>query len=327
MKKALVWLWRNRKRSLALAVAFVFVLLNVLAFVHARAMTHFAPSGAKTLKPEALSRWGKLKVLLTGVNIPRPMNDADPATVGLGYTIQRMERDDGTMLEAWEIAHPKARGRVLLFHGYASCKASLLREARVFHSLGYTVCLVDFRGSGGSAGDVTTVGVREADDVAAAFAQLRQDGKPCMLYGQSMGSAAILRAVAVHGLQPDALIIECPFDTLRNTVAARFDAMGMPAFPGADLLVFWGGVQQGFNGFTHRPVDYARAVSCPVLLMHGTDDPRVTPVQLESIYENLAGPKELQWFVGAGHVPCCTANPDRWTRSVASFLDEVLVGQ
>jgi hypothetical protein len=45
-------------------------------------------------------------------------------------------------------------------------------------------------------------------------------------------------------------------------------------FP-AELLVFWGGRQFGFNGFAHNPIRYAQALRCPALFQHGSKDNRV----------------------------------------------------
>ena len=53
----------------------------------------------------------------------------------------------------------------------------------------------------------------------------------------------------------DAAVLECPFDTMLNAVRARFTAMGLPSFPGAGLMVFWGGWQHGYNAFAHNPVN------------------------------------------------------------------------
>ncbi len=135
--------------------------------------------------------------------------------------------------------------------------------------MGYAAFLLDFHGSGGSRGSDTSIGVREADDAARAVEYVRRKfpNRRLILYGQSMGSA--FGAIAVNGVRPDAIIVECPFDRLLSTASNRFAAMGLPAFPAAHLLIFWGGVQQGFNAFRHNPVEYARNVACPVLLLHG----------------------------------------------------------
>ena len=311
-RKTFRWLRSHRKTTLGLLLLFAFVILNVVAYLHAWAMTHFAPEGTRTLKPESLSVLQKARVLFTGVTVPRPSaGDTTPESVGLPYEVHLLQAKDSVTLEAWYIPCPRAHGLVLLFHGYAGCKAALLPEARGLHELGYAVFLVDFRGSGGSSGTVTTIGALEAEDVATAMdhAQARWGDQPRILYGQSMGSVAILRAVALHGVRPQAVVIECPFDRLLNTVGNRFAAMGLPAFPGAHLMVFWGGVQHGFNGFSHNPVDYAAKVNCPVLQMHGALDARVTTAQAEAVFAAFGGPKQFELFAGAGHESYLARSP------------------
>ncbi len=322
-KRCLRWLWRHRKLSLGLVVLGGLILLNLVAYMHAHAMTHFTPAGSRTQNPEELSRWQKVKVVFGGVTIPRPANDTDPGRLGLPFEVRRLRTRDGLSLEGWYIPPPDAaRGLVALFHGYSASKASLLREARAFHELGYAAFLIDFRGSGGSDGDETTIGVAEAEDVACAWEYVRAQwpGQRVVLFGQSMGSAAILRAVAVGDVRPDALVLESPFDQLLSTVKNRFGSMGLPAFPLAHLLVFWGGVQHGFNGFRHNPVDYAARVSCPTLLMHGTKDVRVTPAQTQMIFDALAGDKRLEAFDNVGHASYVAAQPAAWRQRVSAFL-------
>ena len=81
----------------------------------------------------------------------------------------------------------------------------------------------------------------------------RTDGGRLVLFGKSMGAAAILRAVGVPRVKADRLVLENPFDRLVTTAGHRFGAMGLPAFPAANLLVFWGGVQLGLDGLAHAP--------------------------------------------------------------------------
>lgn len=324
-KRCLRWLWRHRKLSLGLFLLAGLILLNVVAYLHAHAMTHFAPGGSRTQNPEALSRWQKVKVVLGGVTIPRPANDTDPGALGLPFEVRRLRTRDGVSLEGWYVPPPDtaARGLVALFHGYSASKASLVREARAFHELGYATFLIDFRGSGGSDGNDTTIGVAEAEDVACTWEYVRAQwpAQPVVLFGQSMGSAAILRAVAVRDVRPNALVLESPFDRLLSTVQNRFGSMGLPAFPLAHLLVFWGGVQHGFNGFRHNPVDYAAQVSCPTLLMLGAKDVRVTRAQMQTIFDSLAGDKRLEVFENVGHASYVAAQPEAWRQRVSAFLN------
>lgn len=323
LRRCLRWTRRHRMASAGLGLVLGFALLNVVAYRHAYHMLHFQPAGSRTAAPPELSPAGKLWALVAGVSIPRPANYRTPDSFQLPFEIRRFPSLDGTPLEAWFIPRADAKGVALLFHGYANVKASFLPEAAAFRRLGYASLLVDFRGSGGSGGDETTVGVREADDVAAAFGYAREHwpGRPIVVFGQSMGSAAVLRAMALHGVRPAAAVLETPFDRLVSTVGHRFQAMGLPAFPAAQLLVFWGGVQCGFSGFAHNPVDYAHSADCPVMLLQGDRDPFITTEEARSIFDALPGPKQCEVFSGLGHESCCCARPKEWSRLVGAFLD------
>jgi uncharacterized protein len=325
LRKCLAWTRSHRKKALLLATLAAFAFLNLAAYRQAYVMTHFAAGGERTARPETLSLFQKARAVLLGVHVPRPVNSVTPESVGLAFAVHRFPATKDQELEAWYCDSPRPEGLVVLFHGYAAAKASLLTEARAFHDLGFATLLVDFRGSGGSDGDDTTIGVREAEDVVQAcrYAAGRWPGLPLILYGQSMGSAAILRAVALDGLTPAALVLECPFDRLLNTVENRFTIMGLPTFPVARLLVFWGGVQHGFNGFRHNPVDYAPAVRCPVLLLQGALDSRATLPQAQSIYAALAEPKQMHVFADLGHESYIQARPEEWRACVSQFLTGV----
>lgn len=313
-------------RKLVLGVGLLGLLAgNGVAWVQARAMTHYAAGGQRTAKPEALTLREKVGAVLTGVTIPRPENSHTPADVGLSYEVRRIPVGADAQLEAWWVPQAQPRGTAILFPAYASSKESLLHPAAALYARGYAALLVDFRGVGGSTGQDTTLGVREAADVARAVADAREIGGagPVVLYGISMGSAAVLRAVAAEGVTPDAIILESPFDRLLATTENRFHAMGLPAFPAAEALIFWGSVQQGFNGFAHNPVDYAPAVRCPALVLYGARDPRVSPAQARAVFDRLGGPKQFVTVPDAGHELLIDVNPTLWQQQVGLFLDQI----
>nr|GFC64332.1 hypothetical protein [Tanacetum cinerariifolium] len=145
---------------------------NVVAFMHAWRFTHFTDEGGMhSPNPEQLTASHKLWVLLTGVRNPKPQSLLAPSFAVQNITIA----SPNGPLSAWyarpDTAAPK--GTVALFHGYTGSKAHLLHEAGYFRHLGYAVLLVDQTGNGNSSGNRTTIGYREADDVAAAVQYLR----------------------------------------------------------------------------------------------------------------------------------------------------------
>jgi len=260
---------------------------------------------------------------MLGVSLPRPVNVQNPSARGLTFEPHHFKSMDGLQLEAWHRPVVGEGPSILLFPGYGGAKADLLPIAAEFHQEGAEVWLVDFRGCGGSAGSMTTLGFHEAGDVAAAaeFASIHSGPKrPLLLYGTSMGAAAVLRATSLGWVKPTGLILECPFDRLLSTAGNRFHAMGLPAFPIAHFLVFWGGVQLGFNGFAHNPVEYARAIRCPSLLLVGERDPRVTPEQAAEIGRNLGTQGRLVRFPELGHQSYLAAQPKRWREEVFGFV-------
>lgn len=297
--------------------------MNVLAYRHAHAMMHFTSRSARTADPEKLSLNRKLRVLLSGVNIPRPQASTSPSDLAPACRSIRIHCTNGITLGAWYCSGSVSNPLVILFHGYASEKSSTVAEAKVFLELGLSVLLVDFRGSGESSESYTTIGFYEADDVAATvrYAQQQLPHSKVILYGQSMGGAAILRSIHICGVRPDGIIVEAVFDKMLNTVKHRFEAMGVPSFPSAQLLVFWGGRQAGFNGFTHNPVEYAASVECPILFMHGTADPRARIEEGRRVFAAVHGRKWFREFPGLGHAAAVISFPKEWKETVGQFLN------
>jgi dipeptidyl aminopeptidase/acylaminoacyl peptidase len=320
---------KTTKRWLAVGALVMmtgFAGLNALAFNHAKALLRFSEGGPRTPPPERLGVLSRMKVLLAGVKIPRPVSHRRPAELAPDCRRLSVPGPSGITLASWYCNRGRGTPLVILFHGYSAEKTSLLGEARAFLDLGASVMLVDFRGSGGSSESYTTVGVHEAEDVAAAmrYARRKPSHDNVFLFGRSMGAAAILRAVHAHAIQPDGVILEAVFDTLLSTIRHRFRAMQLPAFPGAELLVFWGGWQWGFNGFAHNPSDYAASVHCPTLLMHGERDPRVSLSEARRVFEAIAGAKEFVTFERNGHTSYLSNNAHHWRAAVERFIKSTL---
>jgi uncharacterized protein len=318
---------RRRGRWLkrfALLLAIVVVAINTLAYTQAWAATHFVPGGepleALMQKPLHQQLWA----VLTGVRIPRPQNRATPADHYLPYETRMIALPDGDQLEAWYVPQPQPRGIALIFVGYGGVKEGGLTPAAKLYQFGYSSLLVDMRGVGGSSRNDQTLGIREADDVAAAFAYARAAWPelPVVLYCISMGGAAAVRAAALAEIRPDALILEAVFDNLLSTTRHRFDAMGLPGSPVAELLLFWGGVQLGVDPFSHNPVAFAQRIDVPVLLLYGEHDPWIVPAERQALAGAFGGPVQLVTFPGQGHGgPYVYANPDLWDTTVRGFLD------
>jgi len=302
---------------------FLFLSINLLAYRHAGSFFFYTDGGLRTPPPEEISRAQKIVMLFRGVRIPKPMAHTSPDSFGAPYEEVSVPGRDYMPLSAWRLLQPNADSVVLLFHGYSSEKSGLIPEARMFFEMGYEVVMVDFPGSGGSPGNVTSLGIHESEDVARVIEWARElwPQRRLVVYGHSMGGVAILRAMAVSGVQPDVAVVESIFDTLLQAIRFRFELLSVPSFPAAELLLFWGSVQLGANGFDHNTVRYAQSVRTPTMIIHGEDDRRAMVDGAERVYEALAGPRQLLLIKNAGHVNPCLADPEKWKTAVHTFIE------
>ena len=306
----------------AVLLLLLFVLLNVILYNHAWQLTHFtAATGFEKKKPEELGLLEKGKLAFTGVTVSRPENKIFPKS-----KFETLKIPGRFELEAWLAKVPEPKGVVLLFHGYQNSKSGMVGYGDRLNAAGYHTLLVDFPGSGGSEGLETSLGFHEGGDVARALSVVDSlfPELPRTLMGSSMGAASIMRAVYAHDVQPDKIILECPFGTLLGTIRKRFDALNAPSYPFAEMLMFYGGWQSGFDAFEHNPEDYAKSISIPTLLISGTKDARVSVSETEQIFANLAGPKKLVLMENSGHQSYLVNDAVVWETSVLDFLNEPL---
>jgi len=301
-------------------------MINLIAIFHAYRFTHFTESNQffKRISPNELSTLEKIKTIFLGIEIPKPHSDL---ALPNGYEIKKIPSN--VELDIWIKKIENEKGIVLLFHGYTAEKTSLLANANYFNELGYSTILTDFMGSGNSEGNATTVGFFEAENVKTVvdFAQ-KESHQNIILYGNSMGASAIMRAVAKEIVNPSSIIIECPFGTMQQTVENRFKNMNVPIFPMANLLTFWGGTINNFWAFNHNPEDYAKSIKQPILMMYGKKDLNVTNQETQQIFKNLISEnKVLKTFPEAGHENYLNRFGEEWKENISLFLNDRIFAQ
>jgi alpha-beta hydrolase superfamily lysophospholipase len=293
-----------------------------MAAFHAYRFTHFYDDASLgKIKPENLSYLEKAQLAFFGARFPKSRLKSLP---DLPYEKVLLNTQEGLSLEGWYVKAQPARGTVILYHGHGSSKSGILAEAEYFHELGYHTLAVDFRAHGGSDGKVCTIGYKETEDARLAYEYIVAKGeKNIILWGVSMGAATILKAVPQYGLKPAAIILECPFGTMLDAVKSRVRIMHLPPTPIAEMLTFWGGVEQQYWAFGYQPIEDARQIACPVLLNWGAQDARVTREETDQIYANLpADRKQLVVYAQSGHQSFCRNEEVKWKKAVKNFLTE-----
>ncbi|MGG9970566.1 alpha/beta hydrolase [Ferruginibacter sp. SUN002] len=303
-------------------VVILFVLANFMVALHAYKLTHVYDASTMKLKHETeKTSWDKTKDILFGLNATKLVNKYTPDST---VTKVLLTTKDSLKLEGWYFKTDSTpKGTVILFHGHHSNKTGVLPESGNLLKLGYNTLLIDFRAHGGSEGNTTSIGYYEAEDVKLAYDYIQSLGeKNTVLWGVSMGAAAITKAVNDHALRPSKIILEMPFGSLLDAVEGKLSMMHLPQEPLATMLTFWGGIEHGFWAFNMKPSAYAKKITAPVLLQWGKNDPRVTKKEIDEIYANIATDKKLVVYEECGHESLCAKENNKWITEIRQFLQQ-----
>lgn len=220
------------------------------------------------------------------------------------------------------IEREQATRMVIVCHGYARTKETMANFVQLFSDA--HVVFFDFRGHGDSSGDMITFGCHEKNDVAAVVKWLQEHNiikaLPLIGFGCSMGGAILLGA-ASHGIPFDGLIIDSAFSNLYEQIAHVFTRKThLPRIPCMFFAQCWFRYLANCDIEMINPAEYAKQVTCPVLIIHSNDDD-FTPINhAYSIYNNLAGRKKLHMVQGAEHARCCKICPVTYKKEIDEFL-------
>ena len=259
----------------------------------------------------------------------RPMA-LSPADVNLEMSVIRIPSSRGA-LAAWYL--PASNGCTLVCcHGINDNSGQWLPQIARLHARGgYGALLFDFAGHGQSEGSQVTYGIRERHDVTAAIEYLRQRGDVDMdrvaILGYSLGAITAVLAAVEH---PDlrAVVIESGFSDLYHDIAKLFTRYtGLPAFPFAHLVIFWGQRIAHVRLSEIRPAQVIGGIAPrPVLIISDLRDGLADePYDGEHLYQAAGEPKELWQVAEATHVNAFGVEPEAWIDHVGAFLDTYLV--
>jgi alpha-beta hydrolase superfamily lysophospholipase len=312
---------KNILKMLLRSLLVLFILINIITAFHAYKFTHFYDIGqVAIIKNVDKTGWDKTKEILFGINAVKQKNSAPDST----FEKVIIKTRDDIKLQGWYVkTTDTAKGTVILFHGHGSKKSSVTDEAASFRKLGYHTFLLDFRAHGNSGGNTSTIGYNESEDVKLAYDFIKEKGEQnIILWGISMGAAAVTKAMNDYPLHPSKIILEMPFASILQAAEGRIKMMGLQAEPLATFITFWGGTLHGFWAFNMQPSEFAKKITVPTLLQWGQKDPRVKQAETAAIYASLAGEKELVVYETAGHVSLCDKEHEKWMAAVSGFLNK-----
>ena len=233
---------------------------------------------------------------------PTPEVSVSPRDIGLDYENINFKTRDNQILNGWLV---KAGGRyptVLFFHGNAGNISHRLEKISMFHEMGVSLFIIDYRGYGKSSGTPSEEGIYE--DAVAAYDYLvnRPDlpSKKIVAYGASLGGVV---AVNLATKRPCAgVIVDSSFPA-----AADLSKTIFPFIPTCLLKSKMDSLSK------------VKTLAIPKLFIHSIND-EIVPYRLgEKLYNGACLPKTFLQVTG-GHNTNHIDSKETWSAGILEFL-------
>jgi hypothetical protein len=236
-------------------------------------------------------------------NVPSRVVERLPSAVGLPYESVDLLTSDNIRLDGWFIPAPENRGVILFCHGNAGNISHRLESLLLFHKLGFSTLIFDYRGYGRSQGRPSEAGTYL--DVKAAWNYLIEERSIApsriVLFGRSLGAAVATHQATVD--TPGALIVESSFTSVPDLAAELY-----PFLP-----VRW------LTRFNYNVYRQLQMVSCPVLVVHSRDDEIIPFKHGQVLFKTANEPKQFLELRG-GHNDGFLLAGKAYTQELDRFL-------
>ena len=216
-------------------------------------------------------RW----IEMTAVFSPSKNIKRTPTDVGVEYEDVYFQTKDKFNINGW-LVKGASDDVVIFFHGNSGTMGSAISKVKMFHELGLTVFMIDYRGFGRSEGTPTEMGLYRDAQAAYDYLLSRPDVNMyhVVIYGESLGGAV---AIDLAGRNRSCgVIVDAAFTNLLDMAQIRYPYI--PAF-----LV----------GAQFDSLSKVVSIEEPKIFIHSRDD-EVVPFQLgKNLYDAAVQPKEF----------------------------------
>lgn len=256
---------------------------------------------------------------------------SSPAAAELQYKdVSFTSRVDGLKLKGWLILSPENRQTIIFAHGYGMNRLQedvpLLPLVQVLISKGYNVLMFDFRNSGESEGQITSVGQFEVRDLLGAvdFIQSQRNlSSKIILYGFSMGAATAILAGAQEPTVA-AVVADAPFADLESYLRRNLTVWTkLPEMPFNQTVLTMTTLITGLDAKQVSPMGEVNKLgNRPLLLIHGEADTDI-PIENSELIQQKYPFAQLVRVPNAKHVQSFKVDSRRYSAEVMQFLDRV----
>jgi pimeloyl-ACP methyl ester carboxylesterase len=237
----------------------------------------------------------------------------------------RLKTPDGQEIGAW-LNRRGDRPAVLLFlHGIADTRSFWLPTMERMARHGYASMAISFRSHGDSTGRYEDFGYSGRNDVAAAVHYLHEQfpGRPVVLVGNSLGSAAAIFAARSLGHDVSGYFLESPYHDLTTALKNRANVAPRPlnwlAIAGMQL---WGHVLLPESARVIQPIDHVAEIptDVPVTFMAARYEKRCQLWEVEDLYHRVQAHAQLVIVESIWHGCCTKTNPQQYDTALLNVL-------
>jgi len=243
------------------------------------------------------------------IYLPSPSQVPSAREVIAGARDIQLTTSDGLELGAWYVPGRGSRSdiAVLVANGNAGDRSLRAPLARALAREGLSVLLFDYRGYGDNPGHPSEEGL--ARDALAAYRFLIEEkGIPSerlLYYGESLGAAVVTELATEH--PPGGLVLRSPFTDLASVGRVHY-----PFLPVDAMLV------------DHYPlIEHIRRVNVPTIVVYGTQDSIVPPVQTRAVARAASGPTQVIAVEGADHNDLVLLNGRELIDAIVVLADRI----
>lgn len=227
-----------------------------------------------------------------------------PDEVNLAYEDVTLETQDEEQLHAWWVPAHEHRGTLLFFHGNAGNVSHRLDSLRIFHDLGLSVLILDYRGYGRSTGTPDEEGLYLDAQAALDWLLEHQDvsTEDVLLFGRSLGAPVAAWLGQHHAFR--GIILESGFTSVPDMGAEHYPFLPVRMLARYDFAT----------------EHYIRDVQSPVLVVHSPDDEIVPFSHGQALYDAAPGDKTFLELEG-DHNRGFLISGTHYRQGLADFLD------
>ena len=261
---------------------------------------------------------------------PKMALQTTPDSFGLSYqdvSFPSVE-DDHVTLRGWLIQAKNQQRRIAIFaHGYSENRESAdvaLYMARSLRDKGIASLLFDFRASGESDGQETSLGYHERKDLHGAIQYAKRLGyQQIGLVGFSMGASTALD-LASEVPEVQAVVADSAFSNLENYLEKKLEHHQLTDLvPFLPKLVLW--EMQMLTGIEPEQVQPIAAMpelkGKGVFLIHAGGDSVIPAAESERLRDASASPNTMLWVSDSnGHVGTFNVAQQEYLKRTSAFL-------